>query len=80
MNCYDCHHDGRQTIAVAICHDCGAGVCGQHAAQGECTVTAVTATNWQAPVDPPQRRIRCHTCAAAGKAAADMTIASTATH
>jgi hypothetical protein len=80
MNCYDCYHDGRHTTAIAICHDCGAGVCGEHATHGEYTLTAVTATNWQAPVEPSQRRIRCHTCAAAITAAADMTIGSAATH
>ena len=31
MNCYDCAGAGRTTPAVAICHNCGAALCGDHA-------------------------------------------------
>ena len=31
MNCYDCANHHTATPAVAICHDCGAGVCPDHA-------------------------------------------------
>jgi hypothetical protein len=65
MNCYDCHQSGLTTPAIAICSDCGAGVCAQHAVQGRHTLTVVHAIRAQTPVDPPQRRIRCRTCAAA---------------
>jgi hypothetical protein len=75
MNCYDCHQTGNTSAAVAVCHDCGAGVCADHAVQGQHALTVVTATNWQAPVDPPQRRIRCLTCAAAENAADELSIA-----
>ena len=34
MNCYDCALHHTTTAAVAICHDCGAGVCPDHAVTG----------------------------------------------
>lgn len=52
MNCYDCNLSGDTTPAIAVCHDCGAGVCPDHAISGQHTLTAVRATNWQTPVDP----------------------------
>ena len=79
MNCYDCHHNDTQTIAVAICHDCGAGLCLDHTTEGTHRLTVVRATGWQAPVDPPERRIRCHTCAAAITAATDIPIGTATT-
>ncbi|MGI5347613.1 DUF2180 family protein [Streptomyces sp. CA-250714] len=30
MHCYDCSEEGTQTPAVAVCVDCGAGVCARH--------------------------------------------------
>ncbi|MFZ0013212.1 MAG: DUF2180 family protein [Acidimicrobiia bacterium] len=69
MNCYECAQSGLTTPAVAVCHDCGAGVCPDHASPGQHTLTVVRATNTRSPVDPPQRRIWCRTCAAAIDAA-----------
>ena len=34
MNCYDCALHHTTTAAVAIRHDCGAGVCPDHAVTG----------------------------------------------
>jgi hypothetical protein len=65
MNCYDCHHSGAAAPAVAVCHDCGAGVCAEHSVPGLHTLTVVRATSTQTPVDPPQRRIWCQVCATA---------------
>ena len=79
MNCYDCHHNGRQTAAIAICHDCGAALCPDHATEGSRNLSVVRATSWQTPVEPPQRRTRCHTCADAITAAAGMAIGAAAT-
>ena len=79
MNCYDCHRSGDATLAIAICHDCGAALCPDHTAEGTCNLTVVRATSWQTSVQPPQRRIRCRTCAAAITAAADMAIGAVAT-
>ncbi|MER7408915.1 DUF2180 family protein [Streptomyces cacaoi] len=30
MHCYDCHQEGKETTALAVCRDCGAGVCSRH--------------------------------------------------
>ena len=65
MNRYDCTQNGLDTLAVAVCHDCGAGLCPDHTAVSQHTLTVVRATSWQTPVEAPQRRIRCHTCPAA---------------
>jgi hypothetical protein len=74
MNCYDCQHNGRRTAAIAVCHDCGAALCHDHTAEDAHQLAVVQATSWKTPVEPPQRRIRCHTCAAAITAAAEMAI------
>lgn len=65
MNCYDCAQSGHTKPALAICHDCGAGLCADHGTEAQHTSTMVRPTNTQHPVDPPQRRIRYHRCAAA---------------
>ena len=69
MNCYDCHQTGNDTPAIAVCHDCGAGVCPDHTTEDAYHLTATRAINQRIPVDPPQRRIHCHTCAVAIAAA-----------
>ncbi|MGY1439249.1 DUF2180 family protein [Streptomyces reniochalinae] len=30
MHCYDCFKEGTENTAVAVCVDCGAGVCTRH--------------------------------------------------
>lgn len=75
MNCYDCHQTGDATPAIGVCHDCGAGICAEHTTESLITLTVITATNWQAPVVPPQRRIRCRTCAVANDAARELSSA-----
>ena len=30
MNCFDCAATGITTVAVAVCSDCGAGLCADH--------------------------------------------------
>lgn len=42
MNGFDCATIDTITPAVAICHDCGAGVCAQHASIPEHHLTAST--------------------------------------
>ncbi|CAN5830846.1 hypothetical protein BH23ACT4_BH23ACT4_04530 [soil metagenome] len=63
MNCYDCNQSGTITPAIAVCHDCGGGVCPDHAVESRHTLMVVTATSTRTPVDPPQRRMRCQPCA-----------------
>ena len=69
MNCYDCDQQGQTSPALAVCHDCGAGICTQHASEAEHHLTVNLALNMQGPVEPPQRRIRCLVCAEALAAA-----------
>lgn len=65
MNCYGCTKHGRSTTAVATYHDCGAGICQQHAIEHRKRITAVFAWSHSAPINPQQPRIRCTTCAEA---------------
>ncbi len=37
MNCYECTKDGTQVAAVAICLNCGAGMCMRHLAEERAT-------------------------------------------
>lgn len=69
MNCYDCATAGTTSPAVAICHDCGAGVCLAHAAAVEHHLTRTVAVNRLVDVEPPARLIRCLVCNAAHEAA-----------
>ena len=80
MNCYDCAQSELTTPAIAVCHDCGAGVCADHAIPGQNILTVVRAINTQTLVDPPQRRIWCQTCAAAIDAANESATAAKADH
>ena len=59
MNCYDCHRSGDTTAAIAICHDCGAALCSDHATEATHHLTVTRALTRRIPVDPPERRIRC---------------------
>lgn len=63
MNCYDCETQATTITAVAVCHDCGAGVCAHHASVSEHHLTVTRALNMRIPTDPPQRRVRCLVCA-----------------
>jgi hypothetical protein len=35
MHCFECARAGRETSAVAVCRDCGAGLCLEHVAANE---------------------------------------------
>ena len=65
MNCYDCNRQGHASPAVAICHDCGAALCARHTTESPHHLTRIVVLNRTVPVPPPQRRVRCETCAAA---------------
>jgi hypothetical protein len=70
MNCLDCNRD-RQLLApaVAVCADCGAGVCEDHLVVRAHHLTRTEPLIRQVQVDPPARRVRCVTCDAAWQAA-----------
>ncbi len=69
MNCYDCATHDTVTAAVAICHDCGAGVCPDHASTSIRHLTRMVPLGRFVPIEPPARTLRCTTCAAATTAA-----------
>lgn len=62
MNCFDCTATGGPTPAVAVCADCGAGVCLAHAHVSARWATRVMALNRVVQIDPPARTIRCGLC------------------
>jgi hypothetical protein len=65
MNCFDCAAYGLPTVAVAVCADCGAGVCSDHAHVTARWLTRTAAINRTVPVQPPARTLRCAVCQAA---------------
>ena len=69
MNCFDCALDGIVTPAVAVCHDCGVGVCIEHAVAREHHLTRTATINRIIVVEPPARLVRCEICSAANDAA-----------
>ncbi len=72
MNCYDCANTGTYRDAVAICVDCGAGVCIEHAVNTRHWLTRQVAIAGVQRIDPPARLIRCATCHAAHAARGDV--------
>jgi hypothetical protein len=69
MNCYDCATDDSAIPAVAICHDCGAGVCPDHAVTSAHHLTRMVPLGLFVPIEPAARIVRCTTCATAVTAA-----------
>jgi hypothetical protein len=65
MNCYDCATTAHYNPAVAICIDCGAGLCIEHAVVVQHHLTRVAVINRIENVEPPARLLYCETCAAA---------------
>jgi hypothetical protein len=50
MNCYDCATTGAMTAAIAVCHDCGAGVCTEHATTTRHHLTRIVPLNRRVPI------------------------------
>jgi len=66
MNCFDCTtQDCITRPAVAVCHDCGAAVCGDHLVARERHLVRPAVMLREAPVEPAARVLRCTTCDAA---------------
>ena len=65
MNCFDCALAKVVTPAVGICHDCGAGVCVEHAVTRQRHLTRTATINRPIVVEPPARLLTCVTCTAA---------------
>ena len=62
MNCFDCAALSRAAEAVAVCADCGAGVCLDHAQVTPRWLTRTMTMNCTVPVEPPARTVRCGLC------------------
>jgi hypothetical protein len=62
VNCFDCAAHGRTEEAVAICADCGAGICLGHAQVTPRWLTRTMPINRTVAVEPPARTIRCCLC------------------
>jgi len=75
MNCYDCAASAIDRAAVAVCADCGAAVCVDHAVSTRHWLTRTMVINRVVPVEPAARVIRCGTCHAAHVARGDSTAA-----
>jgi hypothetical protein len=71
MNCFDCAALGHAAEAVAVCADCGAGACPEHAHVTPRWLTRVVPINRRVPVEVPARIIRCGLCQQARDAEAD---------
>lgn len=69
MNCFDCAALGRAETAVAVCGDCGAGVCIAHADVDVRWLTRIAVINRTVVVEPSARVVRCGVCHAAHTAA-----------
>ena len=65
MKCFDCAALGGHADAVAICADCGAAVCPDHAHVTARWLTRTMVINRVVAVEPPARTIRCAVCQAA---------------
>ena len=70
MNCLDCTGSSVSTVAVAVCHSCGAGVCTDHANIRDHYLTRTEPIDQVVRIEPPARLIWCGACAAANEAAA----------
>lgn len=71
MNCLDCNNPTTPIPAVAVCHDCGAGICTDHAVIEAHYLTRMIPLGMPVAVEPPARIIRCVACANANDALRD---------
>lgn len=69
MNCFDCAAAGITTVAVAVCSNCGAGLCADHVQVEAHWLTRTAVINGSVVVEPTAREIRWPVCQAAHDAA-----------
>ena len=62
MNCFDCAALGHAAEAVAVCADCGAGACPEHAHLTPRWLARTMPINRTERVEVPARVIRCGLC------------------
>ncbi|MFE0632660.1 DUF2180 family protein [Streptomyces sp. NPDC058864] len=61
MDCFDCAQGSRRTTAIAVCHQCGAGLCEAHAHVGTVVIERL-ATMGKTTSQQPAREIACRPC------------------
>jgi hypothetical protein len=71
VDCFDCAALSRATSAVAVCADCGAGTCPEHARVIPRWLTRIMPIGRPERAGPPARVIRCAVCQAARDAVPD---------
>ena len=62
MNCLDCTDSTVTTVAVAVCHSCGAGVCKDHAVVLDHYLTRTEPIDQVIRIEQPARLIWCGAC------------------
>ncbi|MFE6664737.1 DUF2180 family protein [Streptomyces sp. NPDC057697] len=68
MNCYDCHTGAISRPAVAVCHCCGAGICGDHSTVLPRTFHRINGLG-VTTLPRAARRLLCPTCTTAEQSA-----------
>lgn len=72
MNCFDCATSGHSHEAIAVCADCGAGLCIEHTQVVPRWLARTMAINRPVTVQPAARTIYCNTCRTAHSACGDL--------
>ena len=62
MNCYVCAQREVQRAAVALCHSCSAGLCGEHVFERPHDITITVPLGRIVTLPVAAREILCHVC------------------
>jgi hypothetical protein len=62
MNCYVCDEHDRTREAVAVCHNCSAGLCREHLFERRREVTTTVPLGRTVTLPIAAREILCHIC------------------
>ncbi|MGW8953889.1 DUF2180 family protein [Streptomyces sp. NPDC055709] len=68
MHCFDCTRLSRESLAAAVCSQCGAGLCTEHTVVVETSVRRVAGMG-RVTSPFPARRMTCAICNHAHRAA-----------
>lgn len=62
MNCYDCAKQKVERVAVALCHNCSVGICGEHVIERPSDVTTTVPLGRIVTLPVAAREIVCCVC------------------
>ena len=62
MNCYQCDQDSVLRPAIALCHHCSAGLCGEHVFAASRDVTTIVPLGRVVVLPVAARQFLCHVC------------------